>query len=449
MFDAFRRFRKNQRGNVGIIFALAAVPAFALMGGIVDYANIQDERHKLQAALDAGVLAALKEGIRDEQRAKDRVWQYLQTNYKASPRVQYDRAGLAITIGTPRDPNASVMTADMSVEIRTSFLGLLGIGSMSMQISSQAVKGNKTVEVVLVLDASYSMTCNASGFDPSVDEETYTKRVQAREAVADFIDRLKSKLDETPGVRMKLGVVPYSTYVRLPHVRGGAVPDWVQLSGVTSSSWKGYLGPRNPADELDAIDGDYDTYPVPGVAPKYKEDATTVYEIGDPLPSIKPLKDLSIQANVDELRNHVRGMISEGPAYIPSGIAWGWRVLSSRAPYDEGESDNVRKVMIVLAGGSNLCEYDHDGLMKCYGAADTANADARMEAVCNAAKQHGIEIIGISFYPKSYENLPTILGNCQNAGFHTAGNKAQLKNVLDQIAEEIVRPGGRQLYLSH
>ncbi len=448
MTNLFRCFQDDQRGNAGVVFALAAVPVFALMGGISDYASIQNERHKLQAALDAGVLAAVEDEVGDSQAAKERVWKYLETNYKASPKVHFSKDDLRVSLGT----GAKVITANMSVSFQTSFLGLIGIGSMSLKIVSQAVKGGQTViEMALVMDASYAMTCNASGFDPSVDEPTYTKRVQAREAVATFIDRLKTKLDETPGIRLKMALVPYSTYVRLSEVPAGSVPDWVQLKGVSASDWRGYLGPRDPSENLDAIDGNYDTYPVPGVAPRYREDSSATHEIEDLLPGIKALRDLSEQSNVDALRNHVRSMISEGPAYIPSGITWGWRVLSPRAPFDEGDSANkVHKVMIVIAGGGNLCEYDHDGLVKCYDAADTSHADDRMRAVCRKAKQHGIDIIGISFYPHDYErdHLHDLLQECQNRGLYEAGNKAELISVLDRIADEIVVPGGRQVYLS-
>ena len=453
MFGSIKRFWCGQKGNVGIIFALAAVPAFALMGGVVDYSRVQNERHKIQAALDAGVLAALKDGTRTEQDAKNRVWEYFNNNYKPSGRVEYDLNALTVRVNGGGTNNTSSVTATMVAKVHTSFLGLLGLSKMTLKITSQAVGGGTVVEVALVIDASYSMTCNASGFDPSIDEPTYTKRVQARQAVDQFIADLKAKVDSTPGLRMKLALVPYSTYVRLPGfdhgASSGAIPYWVRLSGIGPSNWRGYVGPRDPSANLDATDSQYASSPVPGVPPRYKEDSSTTHEIGDLLPSIKPLKDLSSQANVDALRLHARSMISEGPAYIPGGIAWGWRVLSRREPFTQGGAGRVRKVMIILAGGSNLCEYDHDGLMKCYSAADTTHADERMRAICDAAKRDGIDIIGISYYPHPSENLPALLQYCQNQGLYHAGNKTELINVFSDIADHLSGVSSRSIYLSH
>ena len=52
------RFLSNERGNVAIIFALAAVPVAVLAGGTVDYGNALSRKAKLQAAADAASVAA-------------------------------------------------------------------------------------------------------------------------------------------------------------------------------------------------------------------------------------------------------------------------------------------------------------------------------------------------------------------------------------------------------
>ena len=51
------RFLGNERGNVAIIFAMAAVPAVVLAGGTVDYGNALSRKAKLQAAADAASVA--------------------------------------------------------------------------------------------------------------------------------------------------------------------------------------------------------------------------------------------------------------------------------------------------------------------------------------------------------------------------------------------------------
>src|ERR1700722_19757738 len=54
-----RRFRSNNRGNVAIISALAALPMVAGVGCVIDYTTASMIKTKLQAAADAAALAAV------------------------------------------------------------------------------------------------------------------------------------------------------------------------------------------------------------------------------------------------------------------------------------------------------------------------------------------------------------------------------------------------------
>lgn len=71
---------------------------------------------------------------------------------------------------------------------------------------------------------------------------------------------------------------------------------------------------------------------------------------------ITPLVDVSKQAGRDQITNAIDAMEPKEQTNIPMGIVWGWRSLSSKAPFDEGRSENDPgndKVMIVLTDGAN------------------------------------------------------------------------------------------------
>jgi hypothetical protein len=69
----------------------------------------------------------------------------------------------------------------------------------------------------------------------------------------------------------------------------------------------------------------------------------------------KPIKPLTTSRT--EIKNAISSMGANGNTNIQQGIAWGWRMVSSRKPYIEGreESDTGnRKYIIVLTDGNNV-----------------------------------------------------------------------------------------------
>lgn len=71
---------------------------------------------------------------------------------------------------------------------------------------------------------------------------------------------------------------------------------------------------------------------------------------------ITPLKDVTETEGHDAIKAAIEAMTPLGATNVPEGIAWGWRVVSGRAPFTEGrpESENgVDKVVIVLTDGAN------------------------------------------------------------------------------------------------
>lgn len=72
--------------------------------------------------------------------------------------------------------------------------------------------------------------------------------------------------------------------------------------------------------------------------------------------AIKALTDVTTTAGKDEVKAAIDTMVPDGATNVPEGLAWGWRVVSSGAPFTEGRGDTEKgndKVVIVLTDGAN------------------------------------------------------------------------------------------------
>ena len=65
-----RGFFRSDKGNVAMLFALACLAIFPLVGFAVDLSRVMVEKHKLQMATDAAALAAAHDAFMD---AEDRL----------------------------------------------------------------------------------------------------------------------------------------------------------------------------------------------------------------------------------------------------------------------------------------------------------------------------------------------------------------------------------------
>lgn len=72
--------------------------------------------------------------------------------------------------------------------------------------------------------------------------------------------------------------------------------------------------------------------------------------------AITPLTDVTTTAGMNTIKSAINAMAPLGATNVPDGLAWGWRTLSSKAPFTEGRSETERgndKVVIVLTDGAN------------------------------------------------------------------------------------------------
>lgn len=79
---------------------------------------------------------------------------------------------------------------------------------------------------------------------------------------------------------------------------------------------------------------------------------------------ITPLKDVSQDAEKQEIKDAIDAMAPNGNTNVPEGLAWGWRTVSSNPPFTDGRPNSERgndKVVVVLTDGANTYSAVSDG----------------------------------------------------------------------------------------
>jgi Flp pilus assembly protein TadG len=418
------RFRRSQSGNLTIAFAMALFPLGAASGVAVDYSRISSSRAALQAALDAGTLAAATESNgRTETQLRTTVENFLTGNKQA---------------GAYRDLSFTVQATDEWTVIATAracidlvFAGVLGGSTQCFSVTSEAKRGKNHLEVVLVLDNTGSMSSS-------------NRIVHLRNAAKSLVEVLRNAA--TGDRTVKISLVPFVTSVNIkgpgfdmawmdtlaqnplhgvnfdaaPGSPAGTKVNHFALFNQMSLTWKGCVEARPaPFNLSDAppTAANPSTLFVPYFAPDepgaaapggnsgsaynnsyLNDNGTTASQrtvakyihdpiVGRPTPIVETAPNLQsaenrtngpnracptpivpLTTNFDSLNTHIDAMRhwNGSGTNVSEGLMWGWRVLSPEAPYTDGRpfSDpTVQKVVVLLTDGENVV----------YGASGTPN----------------------------------------------------------------------------
>jgi Flp pilus assembly protein TadG len=156
LLSTCRRFLSDRMGNITILFALAVVPMFGIMGAALDYSMANMQRTALQAAADNTILMLSKMMPMTDENLQTKGWKIFQANMGATP-LQYGQVNLNIQ---------STANGKLTLQIDTEYpLTLGGVMSklfgtspyMPVDVHSEVQWGNTRLRVALVLDNTGSM----------------------------------------------------------------------------------------------------------------------------------------------------------------------------------------------------------------------------------------------------------------------------------------------------
>jgi hypothetical protein len=162
----------------------------------------------------------------------------------------------------------------------------------------------------------------------------------------------------------------------------------------------------------------------------------------------------SIKADVED---RIDDMFSDGITHINIGLVWGWRVLSSKAPFTEGvdyNDEDFNKAIVLMTDGENFFSSSSYGaygylsegnLGTTNSSAAIAELNARTATVCTNIKDKGIIIYTITFQVNS-ATVQNLMQNCATdaSKYFNSPDASTLESTFRAIGRELsnLRIGG-------
>jgi len=198
-----RRFARDRRGNIAVIFAIALVPILAFVGAAVDYSRANAARSSMQGALDSTALMLSRDLAQGTISASDiatKASAYFKALYTST-----DANNVSVTVNytASTSSTASNIKLTASGQIVTQFMKIAGFPTMDFSTKATTTWGDVKMRVALALDNTGSMA--SSG-----------KMGALQNAVAGtggLIDQL-STLAKSPG-DVYISVVPFAKVVNV------------------------------------------------------------------------------------------------------------------------------------------------------------------------------------------------------------------------------------------
>lgn len=198
---SWKNFAIAEGGAIALAFAFA-IPAFLSAAGIaVDIAQAYNVKARLGNALDKAALAAGSMTGNNES-IQERTALFLEANYPAHK------------VGTPYDIEIDIsddfITMSASSRVDTSFMAIFGYEYINVSERVVVAREVRGLEVVMVLDNTGSMSTN-------------NNIATLRTASNNFINILFDAAADPEDI--KIGMVPYSSSVRVGRYGLGQYPD--------------------------------------------------------------------------------------------------------------------------------------------------------------------------------------------------------------------------------
>ncbi len=467
-YKLLARFRSDERGVFAVIFGVLAIVLVVASGGVVDYVGIQNARGMAQPALDSATLALHTEIDTLSTSQIDALAQDLLNERLGALNITADVERVLV------DNAEGTLFIEARFSYSTSFLSLIGIDQLHSRVHSEVTSKSLNIEVALVLDSTGSMSGSkmtalksaarllvdelmpdptnpdvaialvpfnryvnigmSNRNEPGLDiEADYTWRPSGQRCRNTYPNDTR-RCDRRRVTRTCYNDgVPYSCqrweYYNCTGSRGAPVRV-CQPHYVRNFRWYGCMGSRHLVP-YDTVDENYASDPVPGIIRHWNTCRVT------------PMTELTHRRA--GLRSDIQRMRARDNTYIPTGLMWGWRLLSPQRPFEaEPYDDANKKIIVLMTDGANtvspsLAWTFHDGSNhRVHRRSNTNEANAKTTELCNNIADEDIVIYTIAF-DVSDPTIRTILSDCAANGgqYFDASNAAQLQQAFADIADAL------------
>ena len=458
---AARRWTRSRGANVAVIFALSALPILGVAGFAIDMAQRNSKATAVQNSLDMAGLAAAK-FIKDNPNATQAELQAEVDAFFAAELTDVNNANMQDVMVQQTGTHLSLQVEG---HMNTSIMHMLGRSTMPLNTKSMiALDLESKAEIALVLDTSGSMS-RPSG--------SGTQMTVLQEAARGLVDDLVDPTDD----RVQVSIVPFSSYVSVGVGMRGA--NWLRLdpddSTVTENCqpaawWRAANCTVKFEPCADEGGGICETPECPDATHVPQECTESVevrtwngcvrsranrefQDLGyavNPVPGFvspnadacaPPIQDLT--NNLSDLRDAIDNLQPRGETYIPTGLMWGLRTLSRRAPYHQTQANAAFfnsggvQAVILMSDGENSLEPDGTGAHEEIAPGSTL-ANDNTEFLCRQMRNRGMEVYTVSFNV-SDPVTQAMLANCASGpGYHFAASSAnQLLSAFEAIRQRL------------
>ncbi|MGD9866446.1 MAG: pilus assembly protein TadG-related protein [Hyphomicrobiales bacterium] len=486
-----RRFCADRRGVTAVLFGLVVVPLMLFTGSAVDYARALSAKERMGRALDAAALAAASSPDLTEEQIEARVQAYFDANFPDG------------ALGKPGSLNVvkgdKIITVTAQGSVPTTLMSIVGIKTMSVDAFTEVTYKQKHIELVMVLDNTGSMS--------------WSGKIDAlKTAALSLTGILFDQVDNSANGEIRIGLVPFAAAVNVGADKLNS--GWIDVNAqssiaaedfqagtnvltlygqINNRSWGGCVRARpSPYDTTDAAPnaGVPDTLWVPYFAPdepdftsysnRYASDSGYTPSGSYPYYNARQrytgkYNNLSVSGSngpefncptapvtaLTAVRGQVETAINQmnaaGSTVIPTGLAWGWRVISPTAPYTEAvayDNEDVIKAIVLLTDGANdvgggmnnhnrsyysaygFAQSGHLGWTS--GSQTTSVLNAKTETLCENIKDEGVRIYAITFQ-LSDGPIKNLMRDCatKTSMYYDSPSNEQLNTVFTEIAKDL------------
>jgi Flp pilus assembly protein TadG len=421
LFQKFKTYRKNEVGNIAMMFGLSAVLVILGVGSAVDYARVVNAKANLTAALDSASLFAAAINGEAEPVVKQRAQKYFDENYTNTR----DAEVKAFNLKNFEDH----VEVSGTVEVKTWFMSVGGIYKIDVTGTSEVLKNGNSIEVSLVLDVTGSMEGD--------------KLSSLKNAANRFIDEVV--WNGQTSQYSKVALVPFSEGVnlnnRVVEARGPLIGASCAVPGCTtyelsSGTYNATSCVTERTGTEKYTDAAISANPV-GVL--YLQDATDC----DKIQPVVPLTNdrTLLHKTIDALKTY-------GNTAGQVGLAWGWYTISptsgfwsgtnAPAPYPNA-GGGLKKIAVFMTDGEFNVAY-------CYGvesknSCPATNGDPTEQALhlCDAMKAKGITIYTIGFQLE-VAKADDFMKACatDSTTYFDADNEAELGVAFAEVSKSVL-----------
>jgi len=411
-----KKLFKHERGNVSMMFGLAAVPLFIAGGSAIDYERAINAKTMLQASLDSGALYAASLTATDDPTLTNSSRPYVTVNYNNG-----GDAALT-TYSAHYDATSTSVTVTGQAALKTWFMSIVGQTDLTVTAFSTAKKATAKLEVALVLDNTGSMA--QSG------------KIQAEiSATNSLLTQLHSIVINSDDVFVSIIPFDYGVNVGTSNAAASWLT-WNAYTGSKKSSWLGCVNDRGDASGPNV--GNYDaniSAPIAGNTPtQFPAISTTSC----------PQQAMGLSNNWTGMATVVNAMVPGANTNQAIGLAHGWMSLTGGGPYTLpalNPNFPYQKAVVLLTDGLNTA----DRWYSCPNNGPCPTIDAREAMTCANMKASGVIVYTVQVNTGT-DPVSPILQTCATdpGKFYYLTSSTQINTAFTAIGQSL-----RKLYLSN